>query len=393
MSSLSRHLAILSGFLLCAWAVCAWWFGYVTQLQYESPDSFFMFGSQFLQQWAARPGDLTLYATRFLRQFSHYTWLGTLVAATAATALGLVAHLVARRLRPEPSVLHTVLPAVALLVLHARGGDLAVGALLCYALFLGYLTLGSGPAGRAYTVAATVILYVIGGAFAWPFALWILAYESRGRQGRDNLGFRAAYLALTLCLPWVAYRWLYGISLSVALRHPIYPAGSALELCLGLYLVLLPLALARRWPWALQSRLGPGRALAATLSATAVAAAVLLGLSHDAGSAEVARYHRLYRARQWDSLLEMARSDPSPSGMSQFFTNFALAQKGQLLEQMFTYPQQYGTGGLVLSFSTSDEHLSRAMYASDLFFEMGHTNAAFRLAYNQRNLGRSYANL
>lgn len=393
MRQTDRHLAGLLAFFVCAWVVCAWVFGYVAFLQSRSADSFFMFGSQFLREWLAHPGDLTLYADRFLLQFSHVGWLGALITSALATGLGFLAHRIAVRLRPEPGLLSALLPALAVLALHTGGTNVAIGAIVQYCAFLGYLRLAGAASRRAYIVVATVLLYFLTGAYVWPFVLWVLVRESRGRPVLTSLGYGTAYLLLAVCLPLASYRWLYSISLAVAFRHPVYTSGATLDLALYAYLALLPLGLGLSLPRILPAHLARGRSLALQGAVTAVLAALLLSATYDRSSAELARYHRLYEARQWDAILEAAGDDTAPSGIVQFFTNCALAGKGRLLEEMFSYPQTRGTNGLLLSASTQDADLGMAMYASDVLFEMGHTNAAYRLAYNQLNLGRSYANL
>jgi tetratricopeptide (TPR) repeat protein len=80
--------------------------------------------------------------------------------------------------------------------------------------------------------------------------------------------------------------------------------------------------------------------------------------------------------------------------MGQFFANRALARQGRLLEAMFAFPQIWGTHGLVLNYTDTADYGRRAMYNSDLWYELGHANAAYRLAYNQTTLvGETYANL
>ncbi|MFV1966151.1 MAG: DUF6057 family protein, partial [Pirellulaceae bacterium] len=110
---------------------------------------------------------------------------------------------------------------------------------------------------------------------------------------------------------------------------------------------------------------------------------------YDASLATVVACEQLYKQRQWDALLEQTRGTRQADLRLQFMTNFALCQQGKLLDEMFRYPQSWGTRGLVLNFSgkaglsSAEDDTSRGMYNSDLFYEMGHVNAAFRHAYNQ----------
>jgi tetratricopeptide (TPR) repeat protein len=67
---------------------------------------------------------------------------------------------------------------------------------------------------------------------------------------------------------------------------------------------------------------------------------------------------------------------------------------------MFRYRQAWGPRGLILNFpgksyiKTSQNDPERAMFNSDLFFDMGHVNAAFMHAYDEMVVeGRTYENV
>jgi hypothetical protein len=136
----------------------------------------------------------------------------------------------------------------------------------------------------------------------------------------------------------------------------------------------------------------------------AVAIPILVILLHwmryDASLASLVAYRQLYRARQWDALLDRARRHPSGDLRVQFMTNVALYHKGRLLEEMFRYPQPWGTRGLFLNFSRqpvaspAEDDTIDGMYNSDLLYEMGHANFSLRHAYNVMCLqGKSYDTL
>lgn len=368
-----------------AFGLYCWVFDYIIVLQYESAESFFLFGAEFFGQWLDRPGGMLLYTGRFLRQFYHYEWLGALVAAVSITASVAAFALVLARL--GRGVFHLSLTAAALLVLHIQGTDLTPGLFVVSVVFLGYLALGPGRAGRGYALLATPLLYWVAGGYFWFFAFWVLAAAPKGRA--PGPVFRLAYAAAVACIPFIAYRWVFPMSLSVALRHPLYPEGSALALAFCAYLLLMPLW--ARLPIPALARAKAAGILQAALLAVAVI--LLLASSFDPTMRHFAGYHRLYKDGRWEALLQRAAADEAPSRMSQFLANYALYRKGRLLDELFSYPQIWGTHGLVLSFSEDPENLRSAMYNSDLLFEMGHTNAAFRMAYNQMNQGKTYANL
>jgi hypothetical protein len=121
---------------------------------------------------------------------------------------------------------------------------------------------------------------------------------------------------------------------------------------------------------------------------------MLVVLRYDAGLAAYVACRQLYKQERWDALLERAKENRGEDIRVQFMTNFALYKKGVLLEEMFKYPQPWGTRGLVFNYTGPGdlEHASpRALYNCDLYYEMGLINAAYRHAYNYRvGTGRTY---
>jgi tetratricopeptide (TPR) repeat protein len=141
--------------------------------------------------------------------------------------------------------------------------------------------------------------------------------------------------------------------------------------------------------------------------AAGVAAAVLAVLAvdlqwvcYDAKLSDYTEYRELYRQKRWNDILQKAETTASPGLVKQFFINCALYHEGRLLDEMFHYPQAWGTRGLILNLpdrsylGTSKNDLDREMFNSDLFFEMGNANAALMCAYDQMVVqGETYDNV
>ena len=179
---------------------------------------------------------------------------------------------------------------------------------------------------------------------------------------------------------------------------PPYPRAAIL-----LYgcLALLPL-----WAKALAARLKAGSAAGSSrrfIAAAGLLAVLAVGLPcvcYDSTLREFTAYHQLYKQKRWDDILRKAEGARSPELMTQFFTNCALYHKGRLLDEMFRYPEAWGARGLILDFPgtgyvrTPRNDSEQAMLNSDLFFEMGHVNAAYMDAYDEMVVdGRTYENV
>lgn len=400
----------LAALAVVPFLVFRWTYGYVIGFQGETNDCFFLFGRPFLLEFLDHPAGPLRYAGRFLGQFYHYQWLGALIVSTCITCFGVLFHRVLVKLDGVVPVSKTLLPCGFLLALHMSTLCLVQDTLgLCAGCgaFLGYLSFRGKLGRRVYALLVTAVVYLLLGVHVWFFVAWIVAYEWFDGPRRSGLSFNIGYIVFSIAVPLVAWRWVFGISLRAAfmcpvLMNPPFRTGSAtlsgadfvedgiLAIVLSGLLLLIPF-------W---DRLFSGTGLAAfwcakpgtrSRVALAVALPALAILVHwiryDAPLATAVACHRLYKQRQWDALLEKAKGNSFGDFRLQFMTNFALHQKGRLLDEMFAYPQVWGTRGLIFNFSgtqmdPAEDDTGVAMYNSDLFYEMGHVNAAFRHAYN-----------
>jgi len=370
-----------------------WLLDFVVVLQYDTPASFFIFDRAFLSQWLDRPGGLLAYADRFLRQFFFSAWLGALVIALWTSVLGLLVHHLRQQRGEETGVFHTLAPCLSLLIVEVQS-PYALGLIASCAAYAGYLSLRGKGARLAWAALVTPVLYFAVGGFCWFFVLWVLVARWPAWSPPAGRVLRLAFLALAVCLPLAAYRWLFPISLGSAWLDPLRLPETATDGLLLAYLVAIPMWPALRWPRGLQTQWGSRRGIALQWALLVGLMGSLLLLSYDPSARRLADYHRLYKQGDWRAILARAHTHPLPDGMGQFFVNYALYRNGSLLDEMFAYPQQWGTEGLLPSLSDHGAYGRRAMYKSDLYMEMGHVNAAYKLAYNHVYVwGETYANL
>ncbi|MBL7040520.1 MAG: hypothetical protein ISR77_17930 [Pirellulaceae bacterium] len=387
-------------------------YGYVIVIQSESNDCFFMFGRQFLMGFFDRPGAPLCYAGRFLGQFYYHTWLGALVVCLCVASFGVLFHRVLSKRKTNVHVSLTLIPCFLLLVLHTSTIWLVQDTLgLCASCgaFLGYLSFRGKVSRRVSALVATPIIYLLLGVYALFFVAWVVIFELNDKPLRSGLLFGIAYVVFCIAVPLIAWRWVFPMPLLSALLWPvtfIWPSRGgllhcstanivmdcvlAIMFCASVFLIpycgRLPWkppvpsrwrARARRW-----QRVGPAIAFV-------ILVILLHSIRYDTRLSTLVTCRQLYKNEQWDALLAEVKKCPSTSVDLQFMTNFALCKKRRLLDEMFHYPQMWGTRGLVLNFSTlgelkpADDDIYRAMYNSDLFFEMGHINLAFRHAYDR----------
>lgn len=403
------YVGLLVLFVL-SFLVLHWIYGYVVVVQSETNDSFFMFGRYFLLEFLDRPGDMLRYAGRFLSQFYHYQWLGSLVVSACIACFGVLFHRLLVNLNGTAHFCQPLLPCLFLLALHTSTIYViydTIGLCASCGAFLGYVSLWGKAARRAYGLLATPVLYLLLGVYAWVFVAWVLALEWLDAPLRSDLVFKILYVVVSIAAPLVAWRWVFSIPFRSALVCPIvfgppFRTGSPpytvvhvatnflLMVALLVSLLLIPFwgrfscsarlatfwrSAPRRW-----RRIGPVVALA-------VFALTFHFIRYDGAMSSLVACRRQYKLEQWDALLGQARQDRYGDPRVQFMTNFALCRERKLLDEMFGYAQVWGPRGLVFNFFDTDvppaeDDSYRAMYNSDLFYEMGHINASFRHVYN-----------
>lgn len=385
-------------------------YGYAIDFQSETNDCFFVFGSPFLLEFFDHPAGPLRYAGRFLGQFYHYRWLGALIVTAGITCFGFLFHRVLTKFDKTAPAFQTLLPCTVLLALHTSTLYLVhdtLGLCASCAAFWGYLSLRGKLARRVYALVATPIAYLVLGAYAWFFVAWVVVSEWLDGPLRSGLIFKLTYVIYGIAVPLAAWRWLFPISLRGAIVCPFimippFRSGSAihptplsvtdcvLAIALWTFVMVIPflgrLSAGTRIATLWRAKLGTGGRVALALSAL-VLVILLLWSRYDARLATAVACHNLYKQEQWGAVLEAAKRNPHGDFRLQFMTNFALYKKGKLLDEMFSYPQPWGTRGLVFNFSGTrvdprEDDTGVAMYNSDLLYEMGHVNAAFRHAYN-----------
>ncbi len=395
-------------------------YDYVIVIQSETNDCFFVFGRQFLLDFFDHPAGLLCYAGRFLGQFYHHTWLGALVVGSCVTCFGVLFHRVQAKLKADVHVSLALFPCVLLLVLHTSTVWLphdTLGLCASCGALLGYLSFRRKVPRRIYALVVTPIIYLLLGVYVWFFVAWIVILESIDGPLRSGFLFGIAYVVFSIAVPLIAWRWLFPIPLRSALLWPLMftlPLRSGVLYCSFTDVVMdcalafmfsasvfvIPFwdRLSRKTRRASRCRTKPrGWKRIVPVIAFPVLAILIHVVRYDARLSTLITCRQLYKNEQWDALLEEVRKCPSTHIDLQFMTNFALCKKRRLLDEMFDYPQMWGTRGLVLNFSAveqlspADDDRYKAMYNSDLFFEMGHINLAFRHAYDSMHAaGETY---
>lgn len=411
-----NHWRVATAFLTLLWGVsfCVFFgpYSYILGFQSKTNDCFFLFHAPFFFEFWDHPAALIRYGGRFLSQFFHYRWLGALIVAGAVTCFGLLFYRLLKKGAGIVPASQVLFPCLLLLLMHTSTLWLlqdTLGLCAVVACLLGYLYVPGARLKYSYALAATAILYLTAGFYVWFFCIWIVLSEAWGVADRLRWARLTSYFLFSVSLPLLAWRWLFPVPLASAWLSPLLftppfrtgspqqsspslTADGILAALLAVLLLLIPFwrrffqdtRLAGFWHLTSDRR---GRIV--LVGTVAVLGFLVHVWRYDAPLAKVVACRDLYEQRAWERLLDEAKENPYNDHRVQFMTNFALCQQGRLLDDMFRYPQPCGTRGLFLRFSgqqTTDskgDATFEGMYNSDLLYDMGHANYAFRHAYNK----------
>jgi len=109
-----------------------------------------------------------------------------------------------------------------------------------------------------------------------------------------------------------------------------------------------------------------------------LAVVCILTFSFDRGEKKKIQIDYLAEQGKWEKLLSLSQEIYKYDRLVNFNVNIALYYTGQLLDNLFNYPQLLGTDGLFIDKIIASQV---AIPASDLYFDLGHINASQVMAY------------
>ena len=321
--------------------------GFKADLLYHMEQySLFGSGREFLAAFFEQPGGLLALIGAFLTQFCHFPLLGAflltallcLLALVAAKAFGLEGR--KEWLAYIPSlflVLFVTRMDYSLYLQKAYGlvYSQALGFLAATALLLLYKKCIQGrKAAWLFTAAVVILGYPLIGSFALVAAVLIVLESFKSGKARwTNL---AVAVILGAAVPMLCSQ-LNCIYPRIN-RHYVYFAGFPCMDFVNTFICQVPLILTFAALAALVFA-GAFGGKKFPLAAFVVSALVLVGLTNwDSNFGALLKMERATSVRNWDKVLKVAAKHAKPTRALVVYRNIALYQKGQLTENMFTYP-------------------------------------------------------
>ncbi len=359
-------------------------------LYYHLYQPVFLFDQTFFQEFFAYPGGMADWLTAFFVQFFIYKFWGAVILAVVFTAIfGSILHVLHRSNNGNCLVLPAFLPLGFLLVLFNQYNFplvIAVKYLIALVLFSGYIR-AVRYTRIVYIAGVPLIYWILGG---WVFLFYILLcllYDLlffRTAAAKTAAGFHALFLLL----PYIVARFFYIMTFkeayfyvcpNVTYFEPVLFGQGVLFYLFFLSLpALLLLIFTLKWAEISDRCFGFLRHKVFQSTAVMVLAVVLFKVSFNQEQKYKISIDYCAERGLWREVLDLAFEFKGYDQLVNFHVNRALFHTGQLLDNLFSYPQKVGTDGLFINRFIAGQI---AIPASDLYFELGHINAAQAWAY------------
>ena len=386
----SRYSIIFSAIFFIIFFSCVLLF-IRPELIYYSQLSGFSFDKYSLIEYLAYPGGTTECISLFLFQFNIYPVAGALVY-TLLTFL--IVFILARIINfygtSKLDLLLAYLPAVLICGLltnysfHLVFILILLLMLLFFYAFMGILKRFKNAFVRiiSFVILSTLTCYMSGGLAFLIFSLLAFIYLLTKSEIRSII-VAISIFVIALALPYLAYRYVFMISLGNAYLKliPPYYYSKVDFILYGIYFYI-PFVLLVKKVMGIVSESSattgdqPEKMPVVMLVQYVFLTVALILVVHfkfqkDEKYKIIVDYYAFNK--QWDKLLEVVTKEPAKDRLITFNINRALYHKGRLNESMFDYPQIWGVDGLFLSrFILPGELLP----TTELCLDMGHVNEA-----------------
>ena len=391
----------ISSFINCfiSLAVFVFWaFFYPNHVLFTEQFSFFLYTSEFWKEYALQPSGWSAYCGNFLAQFYFSRWTGALIQTLLVAALLFTSNRILLKMKIKAaSLLMSILPAMLLLALQVNdrftpGNALA---LICpFALTLLYMNMSNEWFRRLVFTLMIVPVYLFCGAVA-TCSLYAVCMLYELWNAKDQWKYiTPVWLMAAIFLP-KCWQSVYLTSDSALFAILTITPSDELKYVPWLLLAFIPFCI-------LAVRIFRGQRWTTVATGKTFFVIALLLLAGCAYYLFPKTFSRLQEQKfgmciaanqnKWDEILKIAKQVKTPDMYTVYFTNLALAMKGELPQKMFQYPQTDITG-LTLPRMTENFTL---LYGSEFYYRIGILNEAIHWIFDahiERAGGMDYLTL
>jgi hypothetical protein len=350
---------------------------------FQENNLLFIYSTDYVRNFALKPGGLLVYAGNFLTQFYFSALSGSLIISFLLLMLCIVSR---RFIRLFPairsfSLFFTLLPSCVLLLLQARY-DFNLYQILGFLLVLTWFLISISPSKTSFRIVLIGLFplgYYLIGSFSIVYLGLYLTYNvifGKGYQRYILPSLQILYAVLT----YILFRNVLFLQPVYSLMaYPLFVNDTArltmfLKLISG-FIISFPLVVKAAGLFTINKnveRLVPLSTILTIIPLTIF----LLFKNYDSAIANVMELEKMMVNQDWDSIIKQQERSQSANVVAQYYYNLALSEKGQLCSRMFFSRQDFGPMSLTLP--RDDDQTYRALY---FYYCIGLVSEAHHLAY------------
>ena len=366
-----------------------------TSLYHHYYQPIFLFDKTYLKGFLLYPGGPAELFTQFLLQFFLFDLLGSLIMAALSVSVFIIIYKLIKNIGVfKYSLILSFLPVIFLLIIQNNYNSpliLTVKYSLAFIFFLFYIKIPKKY--KVFFIFLSFLnYYILGG---WIFLFYIVLcvlHELLFTENREKYIYALLNVLVYLIYPYFTASYLFFITLNEAYLYIMssvfytWPFNFHLSLYFYLFFLSFPVMQLALFIYLkyIKGKVKKQIFLPAKfhhISAQTIFVILLtfLILTFSFNRREKKKIQIDYLAEQgkWSELLSVSRGMEEYNTMIIFNINRALYHTGQLLDNLFIYPQMIGADVLFLE----NLPMPGAIPTSDVCFDLGHIKAAQVMAY------------
>jgi hypothetical protein len=366
-----------------------------SSLYYHHHQPIFLFYKPYLKDFLLYPGGPAELITQFFLQFFYFNLLGALILAALSISVFILVYKLLKKIGNfKFSLILSFLPVCFLLIIQNRYNfPLVVTVKYLFALFFFLAYLKIPERYKVFFIALSCLIYYILGGWVYLFYIVLcVLHELFFRKDSRKYIYAGLNSLVYFIYPYIAARYLFMISLKdaylyiVPLEATRWPFDFKLNLYFYLFFLSLPMLQTALFIYLKyikdkiknrnKSPSGKYYVLEQSIYILLLGA-LILTFSFARQEKKKIQVDYLAERGRWEELLNLTPEIEGYDLMVNFNVNRALYHTGQLLDNLFGYPQMFGADVLFL------ENVPRPVKISaiDIYFDLGHIRATQVLAY------------
>jgi len=366
-----------------------------SSLYYHHHQPIFLFDKIYLKEFLLYPGGPVEWITQFFLQFFYFNLLGAFFVSALSLSIFIIIYKFIKKIGDfRYSLILSFLPVSLLLIIQNHYNFpliITVKYLFALIFFLVYVKIPERY--KVFFIPLSCLIYYILGGWVYLFYVVIcMLHELLFRENRKKYIYAVLNSLVYFIYPYIAARYLFTINLKEAYFYIMpdsfyswpfifnlnlyfylfFLSFPVLQIALFVYLKYIKVKVKKQKK--LQARL---HHISAQSIFIVLAGLLILFFSFDRQEKKEIQIDYLAEQGRWDELLNISRGIEEYNVLVNFNVNSALYHTGQLLDNLFDYPQMKGTDGLFLENIPRDAQTT----TSDLYFDLGHINASQVMAY------------